>query len=58
MPAASIFFRDPDGHLIEYLAILDEEPKPYLGIIPWNKWLASKERNIDDERQKVLYQSL
>jgi len=43
MPAASIFFRDPDGHLIEYLAILDEEPKPDLGIIPWNKWLASKE---------------
>jgi lactoylglutathione lyase len=43
MPAASIFFRDPDGHLIEYLAMLDEEPKPYLGIIPWNKWLAGKE---------------
>ena len=41
--AASIFFRDPDGHLIEYLAMLDEEPKPHLGIIPWNKWLASKE---------------
>src|SRR5919107_5561439 len=27
MPAASIFFRDPDGQLIEYLAMLDEEPK-------------------------------
>jgi len=23
--------------------MLDEEPKPDLGIIPWNKWLASKE---------------
>ena len=43
MPAASIFFRDPDGHLIEYLSMLDEESKPDLGIIPWNKWLASKE---------------
>jgi lactoylglutathione lyase len=43
MPAASIFFRDPDGHLIEYLAMLDEEPKPDLGVIPWNKWIASKE---------------
>src|SRR3954465_8898262 len=41
MPAASIFFRDPDGHLIDYLAMLDEEPKPYLGIMSWNKWLAS-----------------
>ena len=43
IPAASIFFRDPDGHLIEYLSMLDEESKPDLGIIPWNKWLASKE---------------
>jgi lactoylglutathione lyase len=41
--AASIFFRDPDGHLIEYLAMLDKEPKPNLGIIPWSKWLANKE---------------
>jgi len=39
----ALFFRDHDGHLIEYLAMLDEEPKPDLGIIPWNKWLASKE---------------
>jgi lactoylglutathione lyase len=44
MPSASIFFRDPDGHLIEYLAMLDEEPMPELGVIPWNKWLASKNR--------------
>ena len=43
MPAASILFRDSDGHLIDYLAMLDEEPKPYLGIMSWNKWLASKE---------------
>ena len=43
MPAAFIFFRDPDGHLIEYLAMLDEESNPYLGIIPWNKWLVGKE---------------
>jgi lactoylglutathione lyase len=42
MPAASIFFRDPDGHLIEYLAMLDEESKPDLGIITWNEWLVSK----------------
>ena len=41
--AASILFRDSDGHLIDYLAMLDEEPKPYLGIMSWNKWLASKE---------------
>ena len=32
MPAASVFFLYPDGHLIEYLAMLNEEPKPVLGI--------------------------
>jgi lactoylglutathione lyase len=28
MPAAAVYFRDPDGHLIEYLAMLDEPPRP------------------------------
>jgi lactoylglutathione lyase len=50
MPAASIFFRDPDGHLIEYLAMLDAESNPYLGIIPWNKWLAGKELIMKDKK--------
>ena len=40
MPAASIYFRDPDNHLIEYLAMLDHNPRPDLGIIPWYEWLA------------------
>jgi lactoylglutathione lyase len=34
-PAAAVYFRDPDGHLLEYLAMLDEEPTPDLGILPW-----------------------
>jgi len=41
MPAASVYFRDPDGHLLEYLTMLDEEPKPDLGIVSWSEWLAS-----------------
>lgn len=40
MPAASLFFRDPDGHLLEYLAMLDENPRPDLGIVTWSRWLA------------------
>jgi lactoylglutathione lyase len=40
MPAASIFFRDPDGHLLEYLAMLDGNPRPDLGIVSWSEWLA------------------
>jgi predicted N-acetyltransferase YhbS/catechol 2,3-dioxygenase-like lactoylglutathione lyase family enzyme len=38
MPAAAVYFRDPDGHLIEYLAMLDEAPRPELGIVPWSRW--------------------
>ncbi|HET7643807.1 MAG TPA: hypothetical protein VFK40_09885, partial [Nitrososphaeraceae archaeon] len=39
MPAASIYFRDPDGHLIEYKALLNESPKPTLGVIPYSEWI-------------------
>jgi lactoylglutathione lyase len=38
MPAASVYFRDPDGHLLEYLAMLDDDPRPDLGIVPWSQW--------------------
>ena len=39
MPAASVFLRDPDGHLLEYLAMLDEQPRPDRGIVPWSQWI-------------------
>ncbi|HMC05885.1 MAG TPA: VOC family protein [Solirubrobacterales bacterium] len=38
MPAAGVYFRDPDGHLLEYLAMLDEDAEPDLGILPWSEW--------------------
>jgi lactoylglutathione lyase len=38
MPAAAVYFRDPDGNLLEYLAMLGEEPRPELGIVPWSEW--------------------
>ncbi len=34
MPAATVFFRDPDGHLLEYLAILDDPPARIWGSFP------------------------
>ena len=40
MPAAALYFRDPDSHLLEYLTMLDEAPKPDSGIVPWSEWLA------------------
>ena len=36
MPAAAVYFRDPDGHLLEYLAMLDRPPRPELGIVSWS----------------------
>jgi lactoylglutathione lyase len=37
MPAAAVYLRDPDGHLLEYLAMLDGPPRPELGIRPWSE---------------------
>ena len=39
MPAASLYFRDPDGHLLEFLAMLEgEDPAPERGVVPWSEW--------------------
>ncbi len=35
MPAAAVYFRDPSGHMLEYLAMLDEQPRPGLGVVQW-----------------------
>jgi lactoylglutathione lyase len=35
MPAAAVYFRDPSGHMLEYIAMLDEQPRPDLGILSW-----------------------
>lgn len=40
MPAAAVYFRDPDGHQLEYLAMLDERPRADLGVVPWSQWAA------------------
>jgi len=39
MPAAAVYFRDPDGHQLEYLAMLDERPRPDLGVTTWSEWI-------------------
>lgn len=43
MPAAAVYFRDPDGHLLEYLAMLDEQPEPERGVTTWSEWNAVPE---------------
>jgi len=38
MPAASVFFRDPDNNLLEFIAMLPDPPRPDLGVLPWSDW--------------------
>jgi lactoylglutathione lyase len=42
MPAAALYFRDPDGHLLEYLTMLDEAARPELGIVSWSEWQTAR----------------
>jgi NAD(P)H-dependent FMN reductase/catechol 2,3-dioxygenase-like lactoylglutathione lyase family enzyme len=44
MPAASVYFRDPDGHLLEYVAMLSEEPRRDEGVVRWSEWTARRSR--------------
>ena len=45
MPAASIYFRDPDGNLLEFLAMLPDAPQPELGVIGWSEWTERAHRS-------------
>ena len=43
MPAASVYFSDPDGHLLEILAMLPDQPRPEIGVVTlveWRKFVA------------------
>jgi lactoylglutathione lyase len=43
MPAASLYFHDPDGNLLELLSMLPEAPQPKLGVIGWSLWQQKKQ---------------
>jgi lactoylglutathione lyase len=38
MPAIAIYFNDPDGHYLEFIAILEGDARPELGIISYEDW--------------------
>jgi lactoylglutathione lyase len=40
MPALAIYFNDPDGHVLEFIAILEGEARPNLGVISYEDWLS------------------
>jgi lactoylglutathione lyase len=42
MPAAAIFFKDPDGHLLEFLAMLPDRPRAEAGVVTYSEWTSSE----------------
>ncbi|HLN62003.1 MAG TPA: VOC family protein [Symbiobacteriaceae bacterium] len=46
MPAVSIYFKDPDGHSLELIAMLPDEAKPELGLVDWPEWEAMHGRRV------------
>jgi lactoylglutathione lyase len=38
MPAASVYFDDPDGHSLEYICMLPDPPRPDLGRVTLSEW--------------------
>jgi lactoylglutathione lyase len=42
MPAASVFFDDPDGHSLELICMLDETPRPELSWVPLSEWRTAR----------------
>lgn len=43
MPAVAIYFHDPDGNLLEFLAMLPQPPRPGLGVVPWSSFVAQSD---------------
>lgn len=39
MPALAIYFDDPDGNQLEFLALLDDESRADLGVLSYADWL-------------------
>jgi lactoylglutathione lyase len=46
MPAASVYFDDPDGHSLEYIAMLKGPSNPEWGQIPLSEWIARTTRSV------------
>jgi GNAT superfamily N-acetyltransferase/catechol 2,3-dioxygenase-like lactoylglutathione lyase family enzyme len=50
MPAAAVYFRDPDGHLLEHLAMLDGRADAAAGVVPWSEWTSRAREPVAVER--------
>jgi lactoylglutathione lyase len=52
MPAVAIYFHDPDGHLLEFISMLPDPPRPELGIVSWDEWSRRKGDAEGEPRDK------
>ena len=52
MPAAAVFFRDPDGHLLELIADLDGDPRPEFNYRSLSEW---KNTGLNHENRSFRY---
>jgi lactoylglutathione lyase len=46
MPAAAVYFRDPDNNLLEFITMLPDPPRPDLGVLPWSDWVLRKTTTV------------
>jgi lactoylglutathione lyase len=38
MPAVSVYFKDPDGHSLEFISMLGEKPAPEVNVMTLSEW--------------------
>ena len=51
MPAASLYFRDPDGNMLELLSMLSDPPQPELGTVGWSR--ESRRMGLDNRTRNA-----
>ncbi|CAN5427245.1 VOC family protein [soil metagenome] len=47
MPALAIYFADPDGHSLEFIAMLPDPPRPEVGVVSWEKWQSLQTTRVE-----------
>ncbi|MEM7346780.1 MAG: VOC family protein [Chloroflexota bacterium] len=45
MPAIALYFQDPDNHSLEFIAMLPDPPRPEVGVVSWETWVALQKEN-------------
>lgn len=54
MPAASVYFKDPDGHSIEMLSMLNTQGDTDFGVAPYSEWWSRQSRQKKGAQAGVM----